>query len=276
LISYERIGRYELRSILGRGSLGVVYRGFDPEQQRHIALKVLEKHDIEVSEQERVLARFRQEASIAGRLEHPRIAALLDFTETPDYACIVMQLVEGRPLSAELEEQGLLDPADAWIILRQVLDGLEYCHSHGVVHRDLKPANILVDGSRGIKITDFGVARIDSSRLTQLGDALGTPHYMAPEQLSGLPSTPATDLYQVGVIAYEMLTGERPFVGQSAEILRRVLRDRPADASTLNAGISPALDAVLQKALAKDPVERYASARDLSEAFRGCLERRAA
>ncbi len=276
MTSYERIGKYELRAILGKGSLGVVYRGFDPEMRRPVALKVLEKRDLDAADMERILERFRQEARIAARLDHPRIAALLDFVETGEFACIATQLVEGRPLSVQLAEDGLYAPRDAWVLLRQILDGLQYCHEQGVVHRDLKPANILVDGSRGIKITDFGVARLDTSSLTQLGDPIGTPHYMAPEQLSGLDCTPATDLYQVGVIAYELLTGERPFTGQSAEILRRVLRDRPADASTLNPEITTELDAVLQKALAKQPAERFASARDMSDAFRGCLERRAA
>jgi serine/threonine-protein kinase len=276
LSEYEHIGRYQLRSILGRGSMGVVYRGFDPKLQRPVALKVVEKRDIDATDLEPVLQRLRPEADIAARLDHPRVAALLDFAETDEYACLVMQLAEGRPLSAWLEQEGLFDPHQAWIILRQVLDGLDYCHSRGVVHRDLKPANILVDESLGIRITDFGVARIESSTLTQLGEALGTPHYMAPEQFSGAACTPATDLYQVGVIAYEMLTGERPFNGKSAEILRRVLRDRPADASTLNAQVTPQLDALLQKALAKQPLERFGSARELSEALRDCLERRAA
>ena len=268
----ERIGKYEVRGVLGRGAVGMVYRGFDPAIQRAVALKVVSKSLIEPDVLEHTVKRFRQEAQTVGRLTHPRITAIHDFIETAELACIVMELVNGRSLAAHLKEVKRCELVQTWEILRQVLDGLGYMHGQGVIHRDLKPANILIDGGGGIKITDFGVARIDSSSLTQAGDVVGTPHYMAPEQFTGLPVNAASDLYQVGVILYELLTGERPFMGTNAEILRRVALERPLDPSTHNHHISWELDWVVQKALSKDPADRFASAREFTEALRKGIE----
>ncbi len=268
----ERIGKYEVKGILGKGAAGTVYRGFDTGIQRPVALKVVAKESLEPQDREHVLQRFRQEAQAVGRLTHPRIAAIYDFIETDELACIVMELVNGKSLAAHLKEVRRYEFQDTWEIVRQVLDGLAYTHGQGVVHRDLKPANILINDDGRIKITDFGVARLDTSRITQLGDVVGTPHYMAPEQCSGLPVTAATDLYQVGVILFELLTGNKPFTGSNVEILRRVTLDRPADPSTLNHRISWELDWVVQKALAKEPAERFGSAREFSEALRNGLE----
>jgi response regulator RpfG family c-di-GMP phosphodiesterase/tRNA A-37 threonylcarbamoyl transferase component Bud32 len=268
----ERIGKYEVQGVLGRGAVGVVYRGFDPAIRRAVALKVVSKALIEPDVRDHTVKRFRQEAQAVGRLTHPRITAIYDFIETAELACIVMELVDGKSLAAHLKEVKRCELADTWEIARQVLDGLGYTHGQGVIHRDLKPANILIDDERRIKITDFGVARLDSSSLTQVGDVVGTPHYMAPEQFTGLPVTAASDLYQVGVILYELLTGERPFNGTNAEILRRVTLERPLDPSTHNHRISWELDWVVQKALSKDPTDRFASAREFTEALRKGIE----
>ncbi len=268
----ERIGKYEIQGILGKGAAGVVYRGFDTGIKRPVALKVVAKSSIDATELEHTLARFRHEAQAVGRLTHPRIAAIYDFIETDEIACIVMELVNGKSLQAHLKEVTKYGFKDAWEIVRQILDGLGYSHGQGVVHRDLKPANILINDDGRIKITDFGVARIDTSNLTQIGDIVGTPHYMAPEQFSGHQATPLTDLYQVGVIVYELLTGVKPFGGSSVEIMRRVIQERPPNPSTHNPKISWQLDWVIQKALAKEPGERFASARDLAEALRKGLE----
>ncbi|HEX4943518.1 MAG TPA: protein kinase [Usitatibacteraceae bacterium] len=268
----ERIGKYVVQSILGKGATGPVYRGFDPGIKRPVALKAITKRLLDPADLDYVINRFRHEAQAVGRLTHPRIAAIYDFIETDEIACIVMELVNGRSLAHHLTEVTRYGFADTWEVVRQVLDGLAYSHGQGVIHRDLKPGNILVNDDGRIKITDFGVARIDTSTLTVMGDIVGTPHYMAPEQFAGQPSTPRTDLYQVGVIVYELLTGARPFTGNNVEILRRVLNERPADPSTLNPQISRQLDAVVQKALAKDPAERFGSAREFADALRGALE----
>lgn len=268
----QRIGKYVVQSILGKGATGLVLRGFDPGIKRPVALKVITKSLLDPTDLDYVIGRFRHEAQAVGRLTHPRIAAIYDFIETDDLACIVMELVNGKSLARHLEEVTKYGFRDTWEIIRQVLDGLAYTHGQGVIHRDLKPGNILINDDGRIKITDFGVARIDTSTLTALGDIVGTPHYMAPEQFGGEEATPRTDLYQVGVMVYELLTGTRPFTGNNVEILRRVTHERPANPSTLNPKITWHLDWVVQKALAKDPAERFGSAREFSDALKGALE----
>ncbi len=268
----EKIGKYSVQGILGKGATGLVYRGFDPGIKRPVALKVIAKDQLDPADVDYVIKRFRHEAEAVGRLTHPRIAAIYDFIETEDLACIVMELVNGKSLAHHLKEVTKYGFRDTWDIIRQVLDGLAYSHGQGVIHRDMKPGNILINDDGRIKITDFGVARIDTSTLTVMGDIVGTPHYMAPEQFSGLEATPATDLYQVGVILYELLTGQRPFTGNNVEILRRVMNDRPANPSTHNPTVTWQLDWVVQKAIAKDPKERFASSREFAEALKGALE----
>jgi response regulator RpfG family c-di-GMP phosphodiesterase/tRNA A-37 threonylcarbamoyl transferase component Bud32 len=267
-----RIGRYDVESVLGRGAAGIVYRGFDSHIQRPVAIKVIVKTELEPAELDYVLLRFRHEAQAVGRLMHPRIAAIHDYVETDEIACIVMELVNGRPLDEHLKEVSQYGFRDAWDILRQLLDGLAYSHAQGVLHRDLKPGNILISNEGRIKITDFGVARIDTSTITQFGDIVGTPHYMAPEQFAGAECTVQTDLYQVGVIAYELVTGRRPFSGTNAEILRLVQNERPSNPSQHNPKVTWSLDWAIQKAMSKDPRDRFPSSRDLADALKKGLE----
>ncbi|MBX3717903.1 MAG: protein kinase [Burkholderiales bacterium] len=268
----ERIGKYAIQAILGKGATGLVYRGFDPGIKRPVALKVITKSLLDPADLEYVISRFRHEAEAVGRLTHPRIAAIYDFIETDEIACIVMELVNGKSLAHHLKEVTQYGLKDTWEIIRQILDGLAYSHGQGVIHRDLKPGNVLINDDGRIKITDFGVARIDTSTLTVMGDIVGTPHYMAPEQFGGQEVTPRTDLYQVGVMLYELLTGTRPFTGNNVEILRRVMNERPANPSTHNPRITWQLDWVVQKALAKDPADRFGSAREFADALKGALE----
>ena len=268
----ERIGKYAIQAILGKGATGLVYRGFDPGIKRPVALKVITKSLLDPADLEYVISRFRHEAEAVGRLTHPRIAAIYDFIETEEIACIVMELVNGKSLAHHLKEVTQYGLKDTWEIVRQILDGLAYSHGQGVIHRDLKPGNVLINDDGRIKITDFGVARIDTSTLTVMGDIVGTPHYMAPEQFGGQEVTPRTDLYQVGVMLYELLTGTRPFTGNNVEILRRVMNERPANPSTHNPRITWQLDWVVQKALAKDPADRFGSAREFADALKGALE----
>ena len=268
----ERIGKYAVQSILGKGATGLVLRGFDPGIKRPVALKSITKSLLDPADLDYVISRFRHEAEAVGRLTHPRIAAIYDFIETGEIACIVMELVNGKSLAHHLKEVTQYGFKDTWEIIRQVLDGLAYSHGQGVIHRDLKPGNVLINDDGRIKITDFGVARIDSSTLTVMGDIVGTPHYMAPEQFGGQEATPRTDLYQVGVMVYELVTGTRPFTGNNVEILRRVMNDRPANPSSLNPKVTWQLDWVVQKALAKDPADRFGSAREFADALKTALE----
>jgi len=269
------IGKYEVQGILGKGATGLVLRGFDPAIKRAVALKVIDKSVLDPEDADYIVSRFRHEAEAVGRLTHPGIAAIYDFVEQGDLACIVMELVRGKSLAHHLRDVQQYDFKDAWEIIRQMLEALGYSHGQGVIHRDLKPANILINDDGRIKITDFGVARLDTSTLTVVGDVVGTPHYMAPEQFGGKASTPQTDLYQVGVILYELLTGKRPFTGNNVEILRRVLNEAPQKPSVHNPKVPPQLDDAILNALAKHAEERYASARDfidaLALAFAQCI-----
>jgi len=263
----QAIGKYEVQGILGKGATGLVLRGFDPAIRRPVALKVIDKSLLDPADADYIISRFRHEAQAVGRLTHPGIAAIYDFVEQGDLACIVMELVKGKTLAHHLREVRHYDCKDAWDIIRQMLEALSYSHGQGVIHRDLKPANALVNEDGRIKITDFGVARIDTSTLTVMGDIVGTPHYMAPEQFGGKASSPQTDIYQAGIILYELLTGTRPFNGNNVEIMRAVLNEPPAPPSTHVATIPASLDRAILKALAKRAEDRYASARDFIDAL---------
>jgi len=267
-----KIGKYEIQGVLGRGGMGAVYRGFDPAISRAVAIKTIAKSSLDEEELQHLLARFRHEAQAVGRLAHPRIVQIYDYGEDEALAYIVMELVNGKSLHEHLLQHASYDLREIGDIIRQLLDGLGHAHAAGVVHRDVKPSNIMINKDGDLKISDFGIAHTESSELTQHGDMLGTPHYMAPEQFLGLPIGVPTDLYAVGVIAYDLLTGSKPFVGTTATVMQQVLNQRPADPSSLNPALSPLMDRVLQQALAKKPEERFHSARAFAEAFQLAIE----
>jgi len=267
-----KIGKYEIQGVLGRGGMGAVFKGFDQAISRAVAIKTIAKSSLDAGELEHLLARFRHEAQVVGRLAHPGIVQIYDYGEDEDLAYIVMELVNGKTLHEHLLQHANYDLREVGEIIGQVLDALGHAHAAGVVHRDVKPSNLMINRDGGIKISDFGIAHTEASELTQHGDVLGTPHYMAPEQFLGLPIGVATDLYAVGVIAYDLLTGSKPFVGSTATVMQQVLNQRPADPSSLNPALSPVLDQVLQQALAKKPEDRFQSAREFSGVFRRAIE----
>lgn len=262
-----KIGKYEIQGILGKGGMGVVYKAFDPVIRRQVAIKAITKSALEPSALEYTLTRFRHEAQAVGRLTHPRIAAIYDYGEDPHLAYIVMELVNGKSLYHHLRNDAHFELKEIGEIIRQLLDGLGYAHAQGVVHRDIKPPNILVNDDGRIKISDFGIAHIDTSTVTQVGEIMGSPGYMSPEQITGSEIDARSDLYCVGVIAYELLTGKKPFAGNNIEIMRRVINEQPANPSQYDPKISALLDWAAQKALAKKPEDRFQTAREFSEAF---------
>jgi serine/threonine-protein kinase len=267
----ERIGKYEIQDLLGKGGVGVVYKAFDPSIARSVAIKAIARNSLPPGELKNVMDRFRHEAQAVGRLVHPRIVQIYDYGEDEDVAYIVMELVNGKTLHEHLAQEARYEVREVGEIIRQVLDGIGYAHSQGVVHRDIKPSNIMINSDGRIKISDFGIARLDSSDLTQVGEVLGTPHYMAPEQFLGSGIDKPADLYSIGVIAYELLAGRRPFVGTTASVMQQALNERPVDPSRLNPGLSPLVDRVLQKALAKKSEERFQSAQEFADAFKEAL-----
>ncbi len=268
----QKIGKYEIQGVLGKGGMGSVYRGFDPAISRAVAIKAISKTSLGEDDLKHIMQRFRHEAQAVGRLVHPRIVQIYDYGEDDDVAYIVMELVNGKTLAQHLQQEAGYELREVGEIIRQLLDGLGHAHAAGVIHRDVKPANLLINSDGRIKVSDFGIARIETSQLTQIGDVLGTPHYMAPEQFLGIDIGLQADLYSVGVITYELLTGRKPFVGNSAAVMHQVLNVAPPDPSSINTKLSPLLDAVLQKALAKKSVDRYQRASEFADALQAAID----
>jgi serine/threonine-protein kinase len=261
------IGKYQVHGVLGQGGMGVVYRAFDPAIKRPVAIKTITKSALDPADLQYALTRFRHEAQAVGRLTHPRIAGIYDYGEDADIAWIVMELVNGQSLFHHLQGDARFGLKEIGELIRQLLDGLGYAHGLGVIHRDIKPSNILVNDDGRLKLTDFGIARIDSSTLTQVGEIMGSPGYMSPEQFLGTEIDARGDIYSVGIITYELLTGRRPFTGNNAEVMRQALNERPQNPSEFNPKISVQLDWAVQKALAKKREERFQSAQEFSDAI---------
>jgi eukaryotic-like serine/threonine-protein kinase len=210
---HETLGKYRITGTLGRGAMGTVYDAHDPVIDRRVAIKTIPLAAAEDAEGAEGLARFLREAQAAGRLHHPNLVGVYDYGETDKVAYIVMEFVDGTSLKALLDAQERFTPAESVRIMEGLLAGLQYSHARGVVHRDIKPANVILNHEGVVKIADFGIARIESSSLTQAGTIMGTPAYMSPEQFMGLTVDLRTDIYSSGVLLYQMLTGERPFDG---------------------------------------------------------------
>jgi eukaryotic-like serine/threonine-protein kinase len=267
----ETLGKYEVKRSLGRGAMGTVYEGWDPIIARRVAIKTVRLPDSADPETEEALARFRREAQAAGRLTHPNIVGVFDYGETSDLAYIVMEFVDGPPLKTLLDKQERFALADAVRVMEDVLAGLQFSHERGVVHRDIKPANVMLTSSGQAKIADFGIARIESSSMTQAGTLLGTPAYMSPEQFMGQVVDARSDIYSSGVLLYQLLTGERPFDGGMSAIMHKVLNTEPPAPSQLSVTAPPSFDPVVRRAMAKRPQDRFPSARAFAEAIRAAV-----
>jgi serine/threonine-protein kinase len=249
-------GRYEVLQRLGSGGMADVWLAEDRHLQRRVALKVLHAR---FAQDREFVERFRREAESAAGLQHPNVVAVFDRGSWDGSYYIAMQYFEGRTLK-QLIDAGLT-PAQAVGFIRQVLEAARFAHRHGIVHRDLKPQNVIVDPEGKAVVTDFGIARAGVSEITQVGEVMGTPHYLSPEQAQGMDVTPVSDLYSIGVILYEALTRTVPFEGDSAvAIAMKQVSQRPPLPSSINPQVSPALDAVVARALEKDPAQRFQSA----------------
>lgn len=264
------LGKYRIVEVLGEGAMGVVYKGFDPGIQRTVALKTVRRQLMESTEfGVSMAARFRNEAQAAGRLSHPGIVAVYDFGEEGDVAYIAMEFVEGSSLAHYLANKVRFSDADVTSVVAQLLDALEHAHANGVWHRDIKPGNVIMTRSGRIKVADFGIARIDSTHLTQVGSMIGTPSHMAPEQFLGAEFDHRVDIYGAGVLLYQLLVGHAPFVGSHESLMYRVVHEAPVLPSAVYGyDRSPRYDAVVATALAKDPRQRFASAAEFRQALR--------
>ncbi|MDP9373193.1 MAG: protein kinase, partial [Chloroflexota bacterium] len=260
-------GRYELLDPVGEGGMARVYRARDRVLDRIVAVKLLRE---EYGSDQGFVARFYREARAAASLTHPNIVDIYDYGPHDHTYFITMQFIDGTDLKTALRREGPLLPRRAVVVIDQVLAGLGAAHDRGIIHRDVKPQNILVRARDGaIKLTDFGVARaFDGTDLTTSGIALGTAHYMAPEQGSGGPIGPATDLYAVGVVLYELLSGQLPFRGSNQmQIMLQHLHDPPPPLAGVAVGVPPALERVIMKAMAKEPPLRFRSAEEMRAAL---------
>ena len=265
----DNIGRYRIVGELGRGAMGVVYKAQDPAIGRMIAVKSIRLGDLtEESERERLRERLFREAQSAGILSHPGIVTIYDIAEEDGLAYIFMELVNGPALDKMLRAGQTPDKETLLSILRQVATALDYAHKKGIVHRDIKPANIMVHEDGTAKVTDFGVAKIVSQQMTQAGTIMGTPSYMSPEQVQGGALSGRADQFSLAVIAYEMLTGEKPFTADYLPtLLFKIVREEPVPPQRLNSTLSTDVEAVMRRALSKNPANRYENCSDFVNAL---------
>jgi len=264
------IGRYRIQGTLGKGAMGTVYVAQDTELDRRVAVKVLDPQAASAEDGD-FQERFLREARVAAGLNHPNLVAVYDVGEAAglEGPFIVMEMVDGESLRDLLARTGAMPPARAASVIRQAAEGLHHAHGKGIVHRDVKPSNLLVTRDGTVKVADFGIARPIASEMTQTGQLLGTPHYMAPEQITGDPVDARTDVFGLGVVLYQLLTGEKPFAGDTlTAVSYRIVHTDPVPASAIRPSVPPAFDPVLAQAMARNPAERYQDALSLAEALR--------
>jgi tRNA A-37 threonylcarbamoyl transferase component Bud32 len=267
----DSIGRYRIIGELGRGAMGVVYHATDPAIGRSVAIKTIRIHDIHDKQQrEKLRERLFREARSAGVLSHPNIVTIYDMDEVDGLAYIAMAYVNGPTLEKILASQTPLSGVKMLRILRQAASALDYAHGRGIVHRDVKPANIMTDEDGAVKITDFGIAKITApGDATETKTVVGTPNYMSPEQVQGLPVDGRSDQFSLAVIAYEILTGERPFQGEHlSTVVYKIVAEEPERAQQINGTLTARIDEVLRRALSKKPEDRYPNCAN----FVGALE----
>jgi len=255
----EQIGRYQILGELGRGAMGIVYKAQDPAINRTVAIKSIRLTELtDESERERLRERLFREAQSAGILSHPGIVTIYDIAESDGMAYIFMEFVNGPPLEKMLKHEQTPDKETLLSIFRQVAAALDYAHKKGIVHRDIKPANIMIHEDGSAKVTDFGVAKILSQSMTVAGTMMGTPSYMSPEQIQGGEISGRTDQFSLAVIAYEVLTGEKPFMAEyMPTLLYKIVREEPIAPQRLNPTLGPHAGDALRKALAKNPLDRF-------------------
>src|SRR5262249_11650871 len=270
-VTLTKAGRYEITGEIGRGAMGVVYRAVDPFIGRTVAVKTLQ-----LSEQgtgltkEELLARFQTEARAAGLLTHPNIVVVYDAGEEDGLFFITMELVEGKSLQALLDSGQLFPLARVFRIMEQACSALQFAHDRNIVHRDIKPANLMLTPDDTVKVTDFGTAKIlQFGTVQQTAHVMGTPSYMSPEQVKGRAVDGRSDIFSLGVMLYEMTTGEKPFPGQNiTTVISKTVNEEPVPPRQIDPSIHPGISAVVMKALAKEPEQRYQNCREMLEDLR--------
>lgn len=259
------LGRYQVVEVIGKGAMGTVFKGIDPAIHRPVALKTIRLDFVsDQSEMEELRDRLTREARAAGMLSHPNIVTIYDIGSQDDLHYIAMEYLEGRTLEDLIKRKVQFSYKIIASVISQICSALQYAHEQGIVHRDIKPANIMVLSDYTVKVMDFGIARVDSSSLTRTGIAMGTPNYIAPELLQGKPVDRRCDIFSVGVVIYELLTGRRPFKGENlTSLIYSIINDNPPSPSKINDNLPLIFDHIVDKALKKNPTERYQKASDL-------------
>lgn len=269
-----KLGRYEVIRELGKGAMGIVYEGKDPNIGRRVAIKTARREVVEASGMaDEMMERFLREAKAAGALNHPNIITIYDAAEEEGMAYIAMEYLEGGDLGDIVDSRKRLGMEEIVEIGANICEALHVAHEHGVVHRDIKPANILMPTDKPLKVADFGIAHVSDSNLTQDGALIGTPHYMSPEQFMGQKLDGRSDLFSVGNILYELTTGEKPFGGEAlSTVMHKVIKTDPVTPTELNFAIPDALAGVIMKALSKRPANRYKTGNEMAAALRESIK----
>ncbi len=274
-MSLKKLGRYELSRVLGKGAMGLVYEGRDPNLDRRVAIKTIKVENLSEEAAAEYEARFRIEARSAARLQHPNIVSVYDSDRDGDIAFLVMEFITGEDLKHYLDIGDRYTLEQTLGIMQDLLSALDYAHQQGIVHRDIKPANLLIERSGRVKLTDFGVARIqDSGEATRTqGTMVGTLKYMSPEQVQGRVIDSRADIFAAGIVLYQLLTGMRPFDGATDfAIIQQIVGHTPPSPTAFNSGLPPAIDRVVARSLSKSRDERYGTAREFAAALQAACQ----
>jgi len=268
--SKPTLGRYEILEELGRGAMGIVYKGRDPKLDRLTAIKTIRfSDDFDEDQAVKIREQFYREAEVVAKLSHPNIVTIYDVGEDLDLSYLAMEYLEGESLEKYASEESLLPIRKAIDVTIQVCDALEYAHNHGIVHRDIKPANIMILKNGLVKVTDFGIARATASSKTRTGVIKGTPYYMSPEQISGMKVDGRSDIFSLGIVFYQLITGELPFGGENlAAIMYQITTVEPEPPTKHNPKIYKAAVAILDRALEKSLESRYQKAKQMGDHLR--------
>jgi len=271
----KTLGRYKIQGVLGKGAMGLVYDGLDPNLNRRVAIKTILTRKLDEEAARMIAVRFEREVRAVARLNHRNIVQVYDFGSEGDLAYIVMEHIQGKELKDHFDASERYDLGTIFRLMAELLDALHFAHDAGVIHRDIKPANVMIDAEGHAKLTDFGVARVnepegDQAEATKVGTVVGTPSYMSPEQIQGQKVDHRTDIFSAGIVFYQFLTGKKPFEGTQWELAKKIIMEDPVWPSQIMQ-LPPEIDRVVARALAKEPEQRYQSARAFADSLKRIL-----